>query len=270
MKTFSCDVNGYTDLKEFGRDIGLCYIKDLSNKYGIIYAVAFDDGVIKVGKTQDPKNRLYNAAKSSGRTPVSAYACFTDNYSSVEQSILKALSKYNLNGEFFKCSIDKIVKAVGIYSVDVHDSEIEERNNESLDNSERGMKALVNFVGKVNTISNKIDKYEVRIMNNMNSSKVDMWGDITGGYGDVNFESLPYIYDNFIDIDKLNALMISNSLFCDDYTPSQESLDNGLLRNVKINVSDVGSSFKTYNATMVTSKGLEVIGEILLNEFRQI
>jgi hypothetical protein len=264
MERFEREIKEFSDLKEFGREITPYYTKDKTNKHGIVYAVSFDDGVIKVGKTQDPENRLYNVAKASGRTPNRACAFITDKYSKVEFDVLNSLKEYNVNGEFFSCGIDLFMDNVVMYLSHVDTSEIERRNTECEERAREAITVFMNFKKGTPTFKD----FDHRIAKNMTCSKIAMWGNITGGYGDIDFESLPDIFDSLIDIEKINNLMIDNKLFIDDYTPSQTSLDDGILRNVKISVSDICKSFKTYNATIVTSKGLDVIGEILLNEFR--
>jgi hypothetical protein len=82
-------------------------------KNGYVYALTFEDGHTKVGKTAHPHQRIKMITLSCGRGKVVDMTVFeTGNYSMVESNALKSLSEYNISSEWFLCDHKVAIDAI--------------------------------------------------------------------------------------------------------------------------------------------------------------
>lgn len=87
------------------------FIPEINPPLSHVYIVEFSDGLVKVGISQNPSSRLRTLETQRGllitRKKISTA---TLNASRIEHSLHKTFRDYRLEGEYFNCDYEEIVK----------------------------------------------------------------------------------------------------------------------------------------------------------------
>ena len=81
---------------------------------GHVYALLSTDGLVKIGRTKNPKPRIRAISTHTGRDFVRVYVSPpTIAYAGLERSLHEMFAADRIRGEWFRVGIDDVIDAIG-------------------------------------------------------------------------------------------------------------------------------------------------------------